>query len=168
MDLYGPLLVEIGATPAEYLRSVRNDSEVWVAGVKVASQTPAIRSGQRIIFITLDDLSGPIDVTVFERAQARCARTVFHSWLLLFRGMVRKRGGASLRYETDPTNTGITVVAHEAFDLAEIARDRSAGHSLRVALGHQRKRATAAGLAGESSNGAPAKLWHSSGGSAGR
>ena len=168
IDLYGPLLVEIGATPAEYLRSMRNDSEVWVAGVKVASQTPAIRSGQRIIFITLDDLSGPIDVTVFERAQARCARTVFHSWMLLVRGVVRKRGGASLRYETDPTNTGITVVANEAFDLAELARDRAAGHSLSAAVGRQRKRATAAGLTNGSSNGTPGKLWHSSGGSAGR
>jgi error-prone DNA polymerase len=169
MDLYGPLLVEIGAMPAEHLRSVRNDSEVWVAGVKVASQTPAIRSGQRIIFVTLDDLMGPIDVTVFERAQARCARTVFHSWLLLVRGVVRKRGGASLLYETDPTNTGITVVAQEAFDLAEVARDRAAGHSLSAALSHQRKRATAAGLgAGSTTNGAPSKLWHSSGGSAGR
>jgi error-prone DNA polymerase len=169
MDLYGPLLVEIGATPAEHLRSVRNDSEVWVAGVKVASQTPAIRSGQRIIFVTLDDLMGPIDVTVFERAQARCARTVFHSWLLLVHGVVRKRGGASLLYETDPTNMGITVVAQEAFDLAEVARDRAAGHSLSAALSHQRKRATAAGLgAGSTANGAPSKLWHSSGGSAGR
>ena len=168
MDLYGPLLVEVGATPAEYLRSVRNDTEVWVAGVKVASQTPAIRSGQRIIFVTLDDLTGPIDVTVFERAQARCARTVFHSWLLLVRGVVRKRGGASLRYETDPTNTGITVVVNEAFDLAELARDRAAGHSLSAALGRQRKRAAAAGLATGSSNGAPSKLWHSSGGSSGR
>jgi error-prone DNA polymerase len=168
MDLYGPLLVEVGATPAEYLRSVRNDTEVWVAGVKVASQTPAIRSGQRIIFVTLDDLTGPIDVTVFERAQARCARTVFHSWLLLVRGVVRKRGGASLLYETDPTNTGITVVVHEAFDLAELARDRAGGHSLSAALGRQRKRAAATGLATGSSNGAPSKLWHSSGGSAGR
>jgi error-prone DNA polymerase len=168
MDLYGPLLVEIGATPAEYLRSVRNDSEVWVAGVKVASQTPAIRSGQRIIFITIDDLTGPIDVTVFERAQARCARTVFHSWLLLVRGVVRKRGGASLLHETDPTNTGITVVVDEAFDLAELARDRAAGHSLAAALEGQRRRAAAATLGAGSSNVAPAKLWHSSGGSAGR
>ena len=28
---------------------------VLVLGVKVASQTPAIRSGQRIVFLTLDD-----------------------------------------------------------------------------------------------------------------
>jgi error-prone DNA polymerase len=177
MELYRPLLAEIGCTPAIELRGVRNNSDVWVAGVKVASQTPAIRSGQRIIFVTLDDLSGPVDVTVFERAQPRCARTVFHSWLLLVRGLLRKRGGASLIYETDPSNTGITVVVDEVFDLAELSRDRAAGHSLAAALGRQRRRQAVNGLgtttgttrtSDEPALTAPAKLWHSSGGSAGR
>jgi error-prone DNA polymerase len=169
MELYLPLLVEIGYTGAADLRSVRNDSEVWVAGVKVASQTPQIRSGQRIIFVTLDDLTGPIDVTVFEGVQARCARTVFHSWLLLVRGVLRKRGGASLIHETDPHNVGITVVVDEVFDLAELARDRASGLSLAAAFARQRKRASVTGLGtGGPADAAPAKLWHSSGGSAGR
>jgi error-prone DNA polymerase len=169
MELYLPLLVEAGYTPAADLRRARNDSEVWVAGVKVASQTPQIRSGQRIIFVTLDDLSGPVDVTVFERVQARCARTVFHSWVLLVRGVVRKRGGASLIHPTDPDNVGITVVVDEVFDLAELARDRVSGHSLAKALRRQRRRAAVTGLGtGAPSDSAPTKLWHSSGGSAGR
>jgi error-prone DNA polymerase len=168
MELYRPLLAEVGCTPATALYRTRNNSNVWVAGVKVASQTPAIRSGQRIIFVTLDDVTGPIDVTVFERVQPRCARTVFHSWLLLVRGVLRKRGGASLIYETDPVNTGITVVVDEVFDLAELARDRRAGHSLRAALGRQRRRQAVTGLGAGSAAAAPAKLWHSSGGSAGR
>ncbi|HZA20539.1 MAG TPA: OB-fold nucleic acid binding domain-containing protein, partial [Actinomycetota bacterium] len=169
MELFLPLLAEVGYTGAADLRHVRNNSQAWVAGVKVASQTPAIRSGQRIIFVTLDDLTGPIDVTVFERAQPRCARTVFHSWLLLIKGTVRKRGGASLNHPTDPDNVGITVVVDEAFDLAELAKDRDAGHTLAAALGRQRRRAAAAGLGtGGPADAAPTKLWHSSGGSAGR
>ncbi|HEX2295683.1 MAG TPA: OB-fold nucleic acid binding domain-containing protein, partial [Actinomycetota bacterium] len=169
LDLYRPLLAEIGCVPAERLADQPNDALVWIAGVKVSSQTPAIRSGQRIIFVTLDDPTGPIDVTVFERVQARCARTVFHSWLLLFKGVVRKRGGASRTQRTDPRAVGITVVAQEAFDLAEVAADRNAGHSLAAALGRQRKLQAATGL-GRTSDPGPAygKLWHSSGGSAGR
>ena len=174
MSLYRPLLRELGATPGVDLRFMRNDAEVWVAGVKVSTQTPAIRSGQRIIFLTLDDLTGPIDVTVFERRQARCARTVFHSWLLLIRGVVRKRGGASLTHEMHPTNVGVTVVADEAFDLAELAADRKE-HTIATALGRQRKRQAMTGLAPVSAEldaqggaGGPVrKLWHSSGGSAG-
>ncbi|HET7483729.1 MAG TPA: OB-fold nucleic acid binding domain-containing protein, partial [Actinomycetota bacterium] len=169
MELYRSLLQEIGCVPAHELNRCRNDSLVWVAGVKVASQTPAIRSGQRIIFLTLDDFTGPIDVTVFERVQPRCARTVFHSWLQLVRGNVRKRGGASFTYETDPTNVGLTVVAQEVFDLAELAQDRKNGHSIAASLGRQRKKQTLAGLADpEGDLRARTKLWHASGGSAGR
>jgi error-prone DNA polymerase len=169
MELYLPLLVEAGYTPAADLRRVRNDSEVWVAGVKVASQTPQIRSGQRIIFVTLDDLTGPVDVTVFERVQPRCARIVFHSWVLLVRGVVRKRGGASRIHPTDPHNVGITIVVEEVFDLAELARDRASGNSLATALRRQRRRAAVTGLGtGAPADAAPTKLWHSSGGSAGR
>nr|MDQ3957152.1 DNA polymerase III subunit alpha [Actinomycetota bacterium] len=168
MELYRSLLAEIGCVPADRLAAQKNNALVWVAGVKVSSQTPAIRSGQRIIFVTLDDHTGPLDVTVFERVQAHCARTVFHSWLLLFRGIVRKRGGASLIHDTDPRNVGITVVAQEAFDLAEIAADREAGHSLAAALGRQRRIQAATGLGPGKSDSAPGRLWHSSGGSAGR
>ena len=167
MELYRPLLAEIGCVPADRLASIRNKTDVWVAGVKVASQTPAIRSGQRIIFVTIDDTTGPMDVTVFERVQALCARTVFHSWLLLFRGEVRKRGGASLVHRTDERNVGITVVVEEAFDLAEISSDRARGLSLSDALERQRvKQRVGAGIDPDT---APSgRLWHASGGSAGR
>lgn len=166
MELYEGLVRELGCIPADGLGARRNDSEVWIAGVKVASQTPAIRSGQRIIFITLDDTTGPIDVTVFERAQPRCARTVFHSWLLLVRGTLKKRGGASLRHKTDPRNVGITVVAEEVFDLAELDRDRKAGHLIEAGFARQRARQSAALVPAPGAPGG--KLWHSSGGSAGR
>jgi error-prone DNA polymerase len=174
MALYAPLLAEIGCVDSEGLKECRNRTEVWVAGVKVASQTPAIRSGQRIIFITLDELTGPIDVTVFERVQPHCARTVFHSWLQLVRGEVRKRGGASLVHTTDRRNVGITVVAEEVFDLAELAQDRKEGRSLTEALDRQRRKQELTGLGAEVGGGGtgdlqPAsRLWHASGGSAGR
>ena len=169
MSLYEPLLIELGCTPCRRLGRKRNDSDVWVAGVKVASQTPAIRSGQRIIFVTIDDITGPIDVTVFERVQPWCARTIFHSWLLLFQGKVRKRGGASRIHATDAANVGITVVVEEAFDLAEISHDRRAGYSLNEALDRQRRKQAYRGLdATTATAAAPTRLWHSSGGSAGR
>lgn len=168
MELYSALISEAGCTPATDLPLCRNRSHVWVAGVKVASQTPAIRSGQRIIFVTLDDVTGPIDVTVFERVQAHCARTVFHSWLLLVKGEVRKRGGASRTQQMDANNVGITVVAEEVFDLAELAADRKRGSSLTEAIDRQRDRQRTLGLAEKERDlAAPTKLWHASGGSAG-
>ena len=94
---------------------------------------------------------------------------MFHSWLLVVRGIVRKRGGASLNYPMHSDNVGVTVVAHEVFDLAELAADRRAGHSLAAALGCQRRRQVSTGLAPVTVE-LPGKgrLWHASGGSAGR
>ena len=77
----------------------RSRAELLVAGVKVATQTPPIRSGRRVIFLTLDDGTGPVDATFFEDVQGPYAATVFHSWLLVVRGELRRTGprGVSLR-----------------------------------------------------------------------
>ncbi|WP_169952902.1 DNA polymerase III subunit alpha [Microbispora sp. H11081] len=96
MDFYQDLLDALGVTRARDLLGQRNGAEILVAGVKVATQTPAVRSGQRVIFTTLDDSTGPIDLTFFESVQAHTAATVFGSWLLAARGVVRRTGGRAV------------------------------------------------------------------------
>jgi error-prone DNA polymerase len=99
VDFYVPLLEELGVTRSRDLLRRRSRSELLVGGVKVATQTPPIRSGRRVIFVTLDDATGPVDATFFEDAQGPYAATVFHSWLLVVRGVLRRTGprGVSLR-----------------------------------------------------------------------
>ena len=99
LDLYAPLLDAIGVTRSKGLLARRSRSELLVAGVKVATQTPPIRSGRRVVFLTLDDTTGPVDATFFEDVQGPYAATVFHSWLLLVRGVLRRTGprGVSVR-----------------------------------------------------------------------
>ncbi len=99
VDFYTPLLEDLGATRSRDLLGARSRSELLVGGVKVATQTPPIRSGRRVIFVTLDDATGPVDATFFEDAQGPYAATVFHSWLLVVRGVLRRTGprGVSLR-----------------------------------------------------------------------
>ena len=92
LDAYAPFLAELGTTQAKDLLGCRSRQEVLVAGVKVATQTPPIRSGRRVVFVTLDDATGPLDATFFEDAQVGYASTVFHSWLLVVRGLVRRTG----------------------------------------------------------------------------
>ena len=99
VDFYLPMLREIEAVRSEDLLTCRSRSEILVAGVKVATQTPPIRSGRRVVFVTLDDGTGPVDATFFEDAQGPYAATLFHSWMLVIRGEVRRTGprGISLR-----------------------------------------------------------------------
>ncbi len=96
---YLPMLSALGVVPSRQLLKQRNRSEILVAGVKVATQTPPVRSGRRVVFLTLDDSTGPVDATFFEDAQGSCAATIFNSWLLLVRGRIRRTGprGVSVR-----------------------------------------------------------------------
>jgi error-prone DNA polymerase len=99
VDFYRPFLSAVGAVPAGELLTCRSGAEVLVAGVKVATQTPPIRSGRRVVFVTLDDGTGCTDSTFFEDVQGPYAATVFHSWLLVIRGVLRRTGprGVSIR-----------------------------------------------------------------------
>src|ERR1035437_9352099 len=99
IDFYAPMLQALGVTRSGQLLGQRSRSELWVAGVKVATQTPPVRSGRRVVFLTLDDSTGPVDATFFEDVQGPYAATVFHSWMLLVRGILRRTGakGVSLR-----------------------------------------------------------------------
>ena len=116
VSFYEPLLADLGVTRARDLRRTRGGSTVIVAGVKVASQTPAIRSGQRIIFLTLDDATGPVEVTVFESVQPKVAKTVFHGYALAVAGELRRTGVG-----------GVSVVAEEVWDLSALHRARGEG-----------------------------------------
>jgi error-prone DNA polymerase len=99
VDFYAPFLAALGVTRARDLVQCRTHADVLVAGVKVATQTPPVRSGRRVVFVTLDDATGPVDATVFEDAQVVTAATLFHAWLLVIRGHVRRTGsrGVSIR-----------------------------------------------------------------------
>ncbi|TDC56120.1 DNA polymerase III subunit alpha [Actinomadura sp. KC345] len=96
LTFYAGILAVLGVVRAADLAGRPDGSEVLVAGVKVATQTPAVRSGQRVIFATLDDATGPVDLTFFESVQDRCAATVFGSWLLVARGRVRRAGSRAV------------------------------------------------------------------------
>lgn len=87
-----------------------------VAGAKAATQTPPIRSGKRVIFSTLDDGTGLVDLAFFDDSHDACAHTVFHSWLLLVRGVVQRRGPRSL-----------SVVGSAVWNLAELVELRAEG-----------------------------------------
>ena len=91
-----PFLRELKATRSSHLLRCRSQQEVVVAGIKVAIQTPPVRSGRRVVFVTLDDGAGPVDITFFEDVQEEFASTLFTSWLLLVRGHVRRTGARGL------------------------------------------------------------------------
>jgi error-prone DNA polymerase len=108
-----------------------------------------VKSGQRIIFLSLDDATGVSDSTFFESVHERCAATVFHTWLLVVEGPVHRTG-----------RRGVSINAEVAWDLRRLMRAWREGW-LDEAL---------AGGPGHPDPPEPdtsRKLWHASYGSAG-
>ena len=95
---YGQLS-KIGAVRSCDLIKQRSGAEVTVAGVRVALQTPPVRSGKRVIFLTIDDGFGCSDATFFSDVQEEFSEVLFKSRLFLVRGIVRRTGprGVSIR-----------------------------------------------------------------------
>jgi len=65
---------------------------VRVAGIVISRQRPPIRSGHTVIFITMEDETGLLDVTVFERAYEKWGKEIFSSSALIVDGVLQKRG----------------------------------------------------------------------------
>jgi error-prone DNA polymerase len=117
LDFYADLLAGLGVVRSADLPGRENGETILVAGAKVATQTPAVRSGQRIIFASLDDAAGLVDLTFFESVQDRCAARLFASWLLLVRGRVRRAGAGPM---------AVTVNATECWDIPALEEIRLA------------------------------------------
>ena len=107
MESHRPLLDKLGVTTADKLLGLRNGSEVLVAGVRVATQTPPMRGGRRVVFISIDDGIGCVDSVFFHEAQEESGSLLFGTRLLLIRGTTRRTGPK-----------GISLSASKAWDLS--------------------------------------------------
>jgi error-prone DNA polymerase len=118
IEFYGDFLNAIGAVRSSDLLKQRSQSSVLVAGIKVAMQTPPVRSGKRVIFLTLDDGYGLSDSTFFTDVQSEYANVLYSTSLLLVRGVTRRTGAR-----------GISIRATGAWDLRAAYESWSAKQS---------------------------------------
>jgi error-prone DNA polymerase len=118
LHFYADLLAGLDVVRSADLAGRENGETILVAGAKIATQTPAVRSGQRIIFASLDDAVGLVDLAFFESVQDRCAARLFGSWLLLVRGRVRRAGAGPM---------AVTVNGYECWDLPALDEIRLSG-----------------------------------------
>jgi error-prone DNA polymerase len=112
IESYRPMLDDLGVVRAADLRDHWNGTTVLVAGIRIATQTPPMRSGKRVVFISLDDGSGCSDSTFFEEAQARAGSLLFGTQLMVIQGRTRRTG-----------ERGISLEAENAWDLKAMWHD---------------------------------------------
>jgi DNA polymerase III alpha subunit len=95
-------LLRLGVTPSARLSGRPHGSRVKVAGICIARMRPPTKSGQTVIFITLEDETGLSEVTVFERVYQKYGPVIFSNDALLVEGRLQTQG----RY-------GITILAEK-------------------------------------------------------
>ncbi len=92
LEYLRPQLNAMGFLSKKDLETIPNNSIVKVAGALVMVHTPPTRSGKRVMFITIEDETGLIDLVAFEDVQKKWAREIFTSEILAVEGILKKEG----------------------------------------------------------------------------
>lgn len=124
VSFYEPLLDELGVVRASQLRTLAPQTLVKVAGVKVALQSPQQRSGNRVLFLSLDDRTGTVQVTYFQSSLEDNAWTLMHGWLFVCEGRISRRGATR---SSARRGDGTTVIGTRAWDMSRLWRARQEG-----------------------------------------
>ncbi|MGC8660341.1 MAG: OB-fold nucleic acid binding domain-containing protein [Desulfomonilaceae bacterium] len=74
------------------LRQLPSGSTVRVSGLLIILHTPPTKSGKRVMFLTLEDEMGLLDVVVFPRTQSRFAKLILTSEVLTIEGKLQRSG----------------------------------------------------------------------------
>ncbi len=111
LSFYQPLLDQLGVRPNTEIEGMREWERVRVAGVKVAVQSPPMKTGDRVLFLSINDLTGTTQITYFPQSLEDSAWTVLNAWLFVCEGRLRKRG-----------RRGVTLQGDRAWDLSRLWR----------------------------------------------
>ncbi|MFZ5868478.1 MAG: OB-fold nucleic acid binding domain-containing protein [Thermodesulfobacteriota bacterium] len=92
LEALRPRLAAEGIVTAKELRRLPSGKRVRITGVLVIVHMPPTKSGKRVIFITLEDETGLIDLVVFPRAQVKYAKALLTSEVQTVEGKLHRAG----------------------------------------------------------------------------
>ncbi|WP_022853220.1 OB-fold nucleic acid binding domain-containing protein [Thermodesulfatator atlanticus] len=79
---------------ASEIKKLPPQTRVKVAGLVILVHTPPVRSGKRIIFVTLEDETGLIDLVIPPESQGKCAKAVFTQQVVFLKGRLQEHSGS--------------------------------------------------------------------------
>lgn len=124
VSFYEPLLRDLDVVRTSQLKELQPQTLVRVAGVKVALQSPQQRSGNRVMFLSLDDRTGTVQATFFQGTLEANAWVLLHGWLFVVEGRISRRGATR---SSARRGDGTTVIGERAWDLSRLWRARQEG-----------------------------------------
>jgi len=87
---FRPLLSELGAVTAARLRTMKDGARLCVGGLVLTRQRPGTAKG--VVFVTLEDETGPANAVVWQNVFAVNRRAVMSSRFLVIHGRLQKAG----------------------------------------------------------------------------
>lgn len=92
LSVLRPALAARGVVTARDLRHIPSGRRVTVTGILVIVHTPPTPSGKRVMFITMEDETGLVDLVLFPRAQTHAARPIWTSEVVTVEGTLQRQG----------------------------------------------------------------------------
>jgi error-prone DNA polymerase len=93
-------LTRYGALTASDARNVRSGTRIRVAGLNIRPHRPPTRSGNPVLFTTVEDETGILQLICAGDALNTCTATLLVTPLIFVEGILRRKGaGASLQVE---------------------------------------------------------------------
>lgn len=108
LTVHKPALRHLGVVFADELHSCADKSKVLVAGVRCVVHTPPTRSGIRVVFVSLDDPTGLVDLAFFPDSQGPHSAAAMTSEWVLAEGTV-----------THTAPRSVSITAHRAWNLGD-------------------------------------------------
>ena len=96
LEFLRPALARQGVVTAQAARELPDGRTVQVAGLVVRPHRPPTRSGRTVVFLTLEDETGLLDVTVFEGIYQSFGHHLFTQPALRIWGRLQRQGPASV------------------------------------------------------------------------
>jgi DNA polymerase III alpha subunit len=91
-----PFLATQGIVTARNLLKMPSGKRVQVTGMLVIIHMPPTKSGKRVIFVTMEDETGLMDLVVFPSVQTKYANAVMTSEVLTVEGRLQRQGAYGL------------------------------------------------------------------------
>ncbi len=106
------------------LRRMPTGATVRVSGMVIIVHTPPTKSGKRVMFLTLEDEAGLLDVVVFSKTQSRFAKLILTSEVLTLEGRLQRKGPGGLSISIVMSRTLIGLSGSLAKLLANVMKVR--------------------------------------------
>ena len=110
MEFYRPFLRSKRILSTREAATMQEGMLVRVAGVVIRPHRPPTRSGRTVVFLSLEDEFGLIDVTIFENVYQKYGAIIFGEPALVVSGKIQRRG------------KGVSIVANAVGALPPLKR----------------------------------------------